>query len=462
MQVKTIIRACLWACLLLGGGLLQSQELLTVSGTVSDDDGPLIGATVTVKGTTKGTVTDVDGAFTLEDVDGTDSLQVTYIGYDPQTIAVAGQTTFTIDLSENISNLGEVVVIGYQEVKRSDLTGATAVVPSEQINKTVSNSLAESLQGLASGITVRNGGAPGSGAVIEIRGAASFVNTSPLYVIDGMIADANVTFNNNDIESVQILKDASAAAIYGSRAANGVIIITTKSGRKGPIRPSLSVTTGIQQIPQRWDVMDASGFAELQRTSYQNSGLEPPASVGSDFDPNIDTDWQDEIIKNGSTLDANLSASGGSDNLKYFVSGSHFRNEGVIIGRGFNRTAFRVNSTLDLGRITIGENLVLTNNNIEQPLGGFDTGNPFYDMVSMLPVIPVRGDRYISDTNPGGWGLGTVDAVTYAKNQVAVTDLLREKINFLKLIGNAYVQVELLKGLRYKFNVGLENSDDFS
>ncbi|WP_116106681.1 SusC/RagA family TonB-linked outer membrane protein [Lewinella sp. IMCC34191] len=460
--MKHLLQVCLWACLLSSGGLLHAQDLLTVSGTVSDDDGPLIGATVTVKGTTRGTVTDIDGGFTLEEVQATDSLQVTYVGYTPRTIAVAGQTSFDIDLSENISNLGEVVVIGYQEVKRSDLTGATAVVPSEQINKTVSNSLAESLQGLASGITVRNGGAPGSGAVIEIRGAASFVNTSPLYVIDGMIADANVTFNNNDIESVQILKDASAAAIYGSRAANGVIIITTKSGRKGPIRPSLSVTTGIQTIPQRWDVMDAAGFAELQRTSYRNSGLEVPASVGDDFDPSIDTDWQDEVIRTGSTLDANLSASGGSDNLKYFLSGSHFRNEGVIIGRGFNRTAFRVNSTLDLGRITVGENLVLTNNNIQQPLGGFDTGNPFYDMVTMLPVIPVRGDRYISDTNPGGWGIGTVDAVSYAKNQVAVTDLLREKINYLKLIGNAYVQVELLKGLRYKFNVGLENSDDFA
>ena len=404
----------------------------------------------------------LDGAFTLAGVAASDSLQVTYIGYEPQTLAVAGQTTFDINLSENISNLGEVVVIGYQEVKRSDLTGATAVIPTEQINRTVANSLAESLQGLASGITVRNGGAPGAGATIEIRGAASFVNTNPLYVIDGMIADANVTFNNNDIESVQILKDASAAAIYGSRAANGVIIITTKSGRKGPIRPSLSVTTGIQQIPRRWDVMDARAYAELQRTSYTNSGLEPPASVGANFDPSIDTDWQDEVIRRGNTLDANLSASGGSDNLRYFVSGSHFRNEGVIIGRGFNRTAFRVNSTLDLGRLTIGENLVLTNNNIQQPLGSFDTGNPFYDMVTMLPVIPVRGDAYTSDTNPGGWGIGTVDAVSYAKNQVAVTDLLREKINFLKLIGNAYVQVELFKGLKYKFNVGLENSDDFS
>ncbi|PPK88636.1 TonB-linked SusC/RagA family outer membrane protein [Neolewinella xylanilytica] len=462
MQRSFFYTYCLWACLLVSGSVLSAQDLLSVSGTVTDEEGPLIGATVAVKGTGQGTVTGVDGGFTLNEVAPDDSLQVTYVGYASQTIAVGGQTTFTINLSENISNLGEVVVIGYQEVKRSDLTGATAVVPSEQINKTVTNSLAESLQGLASGVTVRSGGAPGAGATIEIRGAASFVNTNPLYVIDGMIADANVTFNNNDIESVQILKDASAAAIYGSRAANGVIIITTKSGRKGPIRPSLSVTTGIQQIPNRWDVMDAAGYAELQRTSYRNSGLEVPASVGDDFDPTIDTDWQDEVIQTGSTLDANLSASGGSDNLKYFVSGSHFRNDGVIIGRSFNRTAFRVNSTLNLGRITVGENLVLTNNNIRQPLGGFDTGNPFFDMVTMLPVIPVQADEYISDTNPGGWGIGTVDAVSYAKNQVGVTDLLREKINFLKLIGNAYVQVELVKGLRYKFNVGLENSDDFS
>lgn len=459
---KSILQTVLLFCLLLAGGLSVVHGQSAVSGTVTDGDQPLIGATVMVRSSATGTVTDLDGNFLLSNVKATDSLSISYTGYRTQIIGVAGRSTLAVQLLPDATALDEVVVIGYQSVKRSDLTGATSIVKAEEISKTVTNSLAESLQGLTSGVTVRNSGAPGGGSVIEIRGAASFVNTNPLYVIDGMIADANVTFNNNDIASVQILKDASAAAIYGSRAANGVIIITTKSGRKGAIKPSFSVSSGVQSIPNRWDVMDASGYAALQSTSFTNSGLAVPASVGADFDPTINTDWQEEILRSGNTLDANFSASGGSDQLSFFASASHFRNKGVVIGRDFNRTALRINSTLNLGRITIGENLVVTDNNTNRPLGGFDTGNPFFDMATMLPVIPVQGERYVSETNPGGWGIGTVDAVTFAKNQVAVTDLLRENVNFLKLIGNAYLKVELVKGLSYKFNVGIESSNDLA
>lgn len=460
--MKSIIQIILPLLLVFISAATFAQATLSVSGMVEDGRQPLIGATVTVKGTTSGTVTDIDGRFTLQKVAADDSLLVSYVGYNTRAFAVNGQTEMTILLDENVNELDEVVVIGYQAVKRSDLTGATSVIKSEEINKTVTGSLAESLQGLTSGVTVRNGGAPGSGATIEIRGAASFVNTNPLYVIDGMIADANVTFNNNDIESVQVLKDASAAAIYGSRAANGVIIITTKKGRKGAIKPSFSIISGIQQIPNRWDVMNAAEYAELQRTSYTNSGLTPPASVGTEFDPNVDTDWQEETLQTGSALDANFSASGGSDNLSFFVSGSHYRNEGVVIGRDFNRTALRINSTLKLNRVTVGENLVLTNSNTNRPLGSFDTGNPFFDMATMLPVIPVRDESYVSENNPAGYGIGTPNAVSFAKNQVAVVDLLRERVNFLKLIGNAYVDVELARGLNYKFNVGIESSADFA
>lgn len=440
-----------------------SQTQLNISGTVTDSDGvPLPGANVIVANSSLGTSTDFDGKFYLAGVPQNAVLNVSYLGYKTQMVSVKDKSIFDIVLESDDNALDEVVVIGYQTVKKRDLTGATSLIDPEKSNKNISNSLAESLQGLTSGVTVRNGGQPGQNSQIEIRGTSSFVNSAPLYIIDGMIADANQTINNNDIESIQILKDASAAAIYGSRAANGVIIVTTKSGKKGPLRVTVSVNTGIQNVPKTWDLMNSAEYAEMQTTSFTNSGLTPPLSVGANFDPSIDTDWQDEIIRTGNTTDLNVSVSGGGDNGTYFLSGSHFENKGVLIGRSFQRSTLRINTELTRGKVTVGENILLSNSNTRQPLASFDTGNPFFDMVSMLPVIPVRSDEFINDLNPGGWGIGYVDAVTYAKNQVAVTDILREKINYAKIVGNAFVKVDLLEGLSYKFNAGVEASFDFS
>jgi TonB-linked SusC/RagA family outer membrane protein len=440
-----------------------SQSQLSISGTVKDSEGVrLPGASVLVINTNLGTSTDFDGKFNLSKVPSNAKLRVSYLGYVTQVVSVNNKSIINVVLEEVANSLDEIVVIGYQTIKKSDLTGATSIIDPEKSNKNITNSLAESLQGLTSGVTVRNGGQPGQNSQIEIRGTSSFVNSTPLYIIDGMIADANQTINNNDIESIQILKDGSAAAIYGSRAANGVIIVTTKSGKKGPLKISASAVTGVQYIPKTWDLMDNNDFAEMQSTSYTNSGLTPPPSVSSNFNPNINTNWQDEILRAGNTLDLNISASGGGDNSSYFISASHFENKGVLIGRSFQRSTLRINTEFKRGKVTIGENILLSNSNSKQPLGSFDTGNPFFDMAIMLPVIPVRGDEFITDQNLGGWGIGNVDAVTFAKNQVAVADVLREKINFAKVVGNAFVKVDLLEGLSYKFNTGIEASFDFS
>jgi len=440
-----------------------AQNGQNITGTVKDSQGATLpGANISVVGTNASTSTDIDGKFSLNNVPSSASLKVSFLGYVDQIMAVNNKSVINITLKTAENSLDEVVVIGYQSVKKRDLTGATSLIDPKKSNKIVSNSFAESIQGLASGVTVRNGGQPGQNSQIEIRGAASFVNSNPLYIIDGMIADANATINNNDIESIQILKDASAAAIYGSRAANGVIIITTKSGKKGPLKFSISSLTGVQEIPKTWDLMNNAEFAQMQRTSYTNSGLTPPSSVGANFNPNINTNWQDEIVRTGSVLDLNLSASGGGENSSYFLSGSHFENKGVLIGRSFQRSSFRINTEFKRGIITIGENIVLTNTNTYQPLNSIDTGNPFFDMAIMLPTIPVKGDQYVNANNPGGWGIGTVDAVTYAKNQVAVNDILREKINNGKVVGNAFIKVNILDGLSYKFNTGVEASFDFS
>ena len=440
-----------------------SQNEITISGEIKGSDGtPLPGANVLISGTQSGATADFDGKFVLRNVLSNAVLDVTYIGFQTQSIQVNGRATINVVLIPDSNNLDEVVIIGYQSIKKKDLTGAVSVVDAIKINKNISNTLAESLQGLAAGITVRNGGQPGQNAQIEIRGAASFVNSNPLYIIDGMIADANQTVNNNDIESVQILKDASAAAIYGSRAANGVIIIKTKAGKEGPLKISVTVNTGVQKIPQTWDAMNNTQYADLQKTSFTNSGLIPPASVGANFNPNINTDWQNEVTQTGNTLDLNIGASGGGKNSSYYLSASQFENKGVLIGRSFQRSTFRINTQMKKGIVTIGENLLLSNSNTKQPLGSFDTGNPFFDMVTMLPVIPVKSAEYINANNPGGWGIGSVEAVSFSKNQVAVTDVLRERINFAKIVGNAFVNVDLMEGLSYKFNVGIEASFDFS
>jgi TonB-linked SusC/RagA family outer membrane protein len=437
-------------------------DLAILSGKVTDNANVAIpGVNVVLKGTSTGTTTDENGDFRLElseDQMNNGVLVFSFIGYTTVEETIGGRTNIAIALKEDVTALSEVVVIGYQTVDKKDLTGAVSVVNPNLAGAVTSNSVAESLQGLAPGVTVRSGGAPGQMSRIEIRGAASFTNTDPLYVIDGMIADANTTLNNNDIESVQILKDASAAAIYGSRAANGVIIITTKRGKEGTPKVGFSAKYGFQSIPQRWDLMDNREFAATQTTQYQNSGHAPLPSVSNAFNPAVNTNWQDEMLRTGSLEDYNLTVSGGSAASTYLISGSYFRNEGVLIGHSFKRGSLRINSTTTRGRVTFGENLVLTNSNTKTPR----EGNPFYDMAIMLPVIPVKDPAYISATNPEGWGIGTVDAVTYGFNPVAVNNLSLGTNNYAKLVGNTYLDVKIADWLKYRFNVGAEVSFDFN
>lgn len=438
-----------------------AQEIdITVSGIVTDstDNLPLPGVNVVLKGTKTGTQTGADGHYVLTiPSDGT--LVFSFLGYVSQEIQTAGRTTVDVLLQTDTKQLQEVVVIGYQTVNKRDLTGAVSVINPNDAQRVTATSVAESLQGLSPGITVRNSGVPGQNASIQIRGVSSFLNTDPLYVIDGMIADANITVNSNDVESIQVLKDASAAAIYGSRAANGVVIITTKHGKEGTSKVNFSAKYGIQQIPKRYDLMNSSQFAAMQRTQYENSGATPLASVAeATFDPSINTNWQDQVLQTGSLQDYNLSVSGGSRESSYLISGSYFMNDGYVTGRTFERTSLRINTQSKKGRVTFGENLLLSNSVTVAP----ETGNPIVDMATMLPVIPVQDDSYITSQNPQGWGIGTDDAVTYAYNPVAVRNLSRVKTNYVKIIGNVFADVKLTDWLSYRFNAGLETSFDFT
>ncbi len=434
-------------------------DIVTVTGKVMDDTQTGIpGVNILLKGTTTGTTTDANGDYSLPvpDADVNGTLVFSFIGYVTVEEAIGGRTSINVSLNPDVTSLNEVVVIGYQTIEKRDLTGAVSVVNTQESRRITANTVAESIQGLAAGVTVRNTGAPGSGAKIDIRGTGTFGANEPLYVIDGMLSTATPDFNPNDIESIQILKDASAAAIYGSRAGNGVIIITTKKGKKGPMQVSGSLKTGVQEFHKRWDLMNSQQFADLNSQAYINSGLTPQTSVSTEFDPNINTDWQDAIMRTGSVQDYNVTLSGGGEGSTFLVSGNYFKNKGTIIDNSFDRANLRLNTTADRGRFKFGQFLLLSHAHTD-----FMEGDPFVDMIRMLPTMPIQGSRYLSGNNPEGWAIGDwTYANTFASNPVALQNLQQRDQYSYKARGNAFVEVELIEGLAYKFNTGLELSFD--
>lgn len=432
-----------------------------IKGKVTGSDSlPLANVSVQEKGTANGVVTRDDGTFSITVADGNAVLVFTHTGFQTQEVPLNGRTDIPVTLVTETAKLDEVVVIGYQSVRKKDLTGATGVVDMADANKVTANSVGESIQGLVPGVTVRNTGAPGANAKIEIRGMANFSDATPLYVIDGMLADANTTVNTDDIASIQVLKDASAAAIYGSKAGNGVIIITTKKGKEGPAKFSFSAKYGIQQIPKRWDMMDASQYLQTVKQEYQNSGVNLPAGIAAQLSNNtIQTNWQDAIYRTGNNQDYNLSVSGGSKTGSYLLSGSYFKNQGVLIGNSFERASVRINTEAKKGRFTVGENLMLSSSNARNPGGGI---NAFYEVPQMLPVIAVQGNQYKSiQYNPAGWGMGTTDMPTYASNYAAVNALDKMFSTYAKILGNTYAEFKFTDWLSYRFNLGMEASFDY-
>ncbi len=430
-------------------GVLESfgtQADITVTGRVTDENGEgLPGATVAVKNSSVGTITDIDGSFSVKIPDDAQTLVFSFVGYQMQEVAFTGQTTFDIQLKLDYTSLQEVVVVGYGEQKKADLTGAVSVVETEEVQKRQATTVAEAMQGLATGVNIRGGGQPGSEAQIQIRGLSNFSGQPPLYVIDGMITTANRDFNPNDIESIQILKDASAAAIYGSRAANGVIIITTKKGKEGPLQVKFAGKTGVQQIP-RYDLANRDEFIEINNMAYDNAGV-----TRQDHDVTNDTDWQDETFQTGRIQDYNLSFAGGGPNGTYLISGNYFENKGTVISTGFERLSFRVNTSAKKGIFSVGENLAITNAQADEM-----SGNPIIDVVRLLPTIPVYDEN-----NPGGYGYGSESrARTFGTNPVALADFSDRMNENFRVRGNFWSEIKPVDFLTYRLNVGYNASFD--
>jgi TonB-linked SusC/RagA family outer membrane protein len=444
--------------------LLLAQQRM-IAGNVIDNTGkPLAGISVTVKGTTRGVATDSLGAFSIM-AENSAVLEISAVGYATQEITVGGQTTLNITLAQGNQSLNEVVVIGYQSVRRRDLTGATSVINAQNTQRLASRSLPEQLQGLAAGVAVRSGGAPGQEAVVNIRGLSTVLgNGNPLYVIDGMFSDPNTTVNPNDIETIQVLKDASAAAIYGSRAGNGVIIITTKRGREGPLKISATARYSRSTVPNTYDMMNASEYVAINKQAYQNAGYALQSGVANWNGTN--TDWADLILQTGSLQDYNITVSGGGRNSGILVSASYLKDEGTLLGHSFERAALRINSDASRGRFKLTENLMISNSTRKSPkqdnpaVGDFEVGNPWYDLFNNLPILPVRDPSFVSSANPSGYSIGSNAARTFSRNPIAIADLWNVRSTFFKLLGNVYLDARITNSLSYRFNIGGETSFD--
>ena len=422
-----------------------SQDV-TITGTVTDANSePLVGVNVLVKGTTTGAITDIDGNFSVSGKKGS-TLVFSYIGMLTQEVVYKG-TALRVVMKDDSKALEEVVVIGYQTVKKSDLTGAVAVVDTKEMKKSAAGTLVSQMQGLATGINVRSSGRAGEDASIEIRGVGSLSNNSPLWVIDGMITDPGVDFNPADAESIQILKDASAAAIYGSRAANGVIIVTTKKGTKGPMKVNVSVKETLEWSP-KFDLMNAAEYIKYNDIAYNEAIKDGIATVNStQKHSQYDTNWQDEVLKTALVQDYNVSLSGGGDSGSYFVSAGYYNNDGVSYGNTFDRYSFRVNTQGKKGWFSFGENLAysLTNTDPNQT-------NTYNDFLRMMPTIPIYDEN-----NPGGYGYGDAAKYnTFGVNPIAREDLEYRHFRQNRLNGSLWLEFKPVEFLSYKFNGGID------
>ncbi|MCK9344258.1 MAG: SusC/RagA family TonB-linked outer membrane protein, partial [Massilibacteroides sp.] len=432
------------------------QEGTTIKGTILDVTGlPIIGANVTIKGTTIGTITDLDGNFSLQ-IPQNAILTISYIGYKPMEVNTQGKKTFNLVLKEDAEALEEVVVIGYGVQKKADLTGAVASVKAKDLNVESNTNIMRALQGKMSGVEiVSNGGEPGNGNSVMIRGVGTFNNNAPLYIVDGMYMDGIDFINPNDIESIDVLKDASSAAIYGSRAANGVIIVTTKSGSNTSGVPTItaSANLGFQNASKKIDVLNASQWSQITTESRQAAGLD---ALPLALNPEADNDFQDLMMQTGLMQTYNVSAKGGSQNFKYYVGGGYTNQDGIISQTGYERLNLQVKTEFKKGILTVGENVLIS----------FERQKPSTRNVSrkggivgsMLNSIPAY--NIYDENQDGGYNGPTGDALTWA-NPVAIMDMTAKRNEYSKTYVNTYAELELPYNLKYKLNVNTDLKNDY-
>lgn len=435
--------------------LHAQQQAKTVTGTVTDVSGePIIGANIRIKGTTTGTITDIDGNFSIE-AEPQSVIEVSYIGYLTQETVINNQKSIRFLLKEDTKTLDEVVVIGYGVQKKADLTGSVANIYTEKLNTQSNANIGQALQGKIAGVDiVSQGGAPGSGTRIMVRGIGTLNNASPLYIVDGMYMNSIDHINPNDIASIDVLKDASSAAIYGSRAANGVIIVTTKEGSNTEGKPiiDLSVNLGISTASKFLDMLDAKGWAEVTTIARQAIG-KPALDMATDLANKPDNDWQDIMFRPALMQNYNLSVKGGGKYSTYYTGLGYFNQDGIVKGTNYQRYNIQSKNDYKRGIFSAGTNLIISFSH-DKPLHQELRGGMIGTILQSVPTL----EKY-DDTREGGYGGTYGDVVNIPHPLAIIDDNIMDRYNEnVKIFANLYAQIELFKGLKYKLNL----TPDFS
>jgi TonB-linked SusC/RagA family outer membrane protein len=448
-----------------------------ITGTITDEKQvPLIGATVTVKGTKTGTTTDVAGKFTLTVPDNTKTLVVSYVGMQAQELEIGNSNIINASLKSSSGTLTDVVVVGYGTSRKANLTTAQSSVSSKEIERTVNTTFEQAIQGRAAGVYItQNSGQPGGGISVNIRGINSLGRTQPLYVIDGVQIQVgeDVSFgsssssnplaglNPSDIEDIQILQGPSATAIYGSRASNGVILVTTKRGKSGEVKINYGYQYNLQTPPKHLDVMNLSQYAQMVNEFHVLAGGTTPQEF---LDPALlgeGTDWQKELFNNAAMQKHQLSLSGGSNNTTYYLSGEYLKQEGVAAGSGFNRYSFRLNlDNKPREWATIGANL--SYNQTKEKLTATNYGDAQSPLIAsalqLTPQIPVKNFN-------GSWG-GS-DPVNGANqfapiNPLAIAALITNENIRKQFLGGLNIGITIMKGLVLRSSLNGSTGNGFA
>ncbi|MCF6359398.1 MAG: TonB-dependent receptor, partial [Cyclobacteriaceae bacterium] len=440
------------------GALSEQTEVITITGRVisEDDNGPLPGVNIILKGTRTGSVTDVDGKYKIEVPDENAVLVYSSIGFATQEITVGNRSTIDVTLASDIQALNEIVVVGYGSQEKKDVTGAIGSVSTEDFAAQPVTRIDQALQGRVAGVTVTNSsGAPGGTVSIRVRGANSITgNNDPLYVIDGFVGgDFNIV-NPADIESIQVLKDASATAIYGSRGSNGVVLITTKSGVSGKSQLTFTARFSTSEVLKKWDLMDAGTFAEVanqRATAFGSTPKFTDADIAS-YKANGGTDWQDELFSRAAGQEYQLDYSGGNDAVKYFVSGNYYDQDGIVLNSGYERFSLRTNVNAKLSdKLTADIRLNFIRRETNNVGGAGTISGALAGPLSWSPTTPVR------DANGNLTLFDPISSIKENPVELALNDYIQQRSTFLTY---ASLNYKIIDGLTFDVAVGFNYSNN--
>ncbi|PIB27162.1 hypothetical protein BFP77_14045 [Maribacter sp. 4U21] len=439
----------------------------TITGTVADQDGtPLPGASIVVKGTTNGTQTDFDGNFSIDVANENATLIISYIGFSTQEIPLEARTTLSIVLNEDSAQLEEVVLVGYGKLSRENLTGAVSSVNSDKIDAFPAASVEQSLAGKLPGVQLsQSSGQPGAGISVRVRGITSISGgNEPLYVIDGVpFFNSDVrglngisSINPNDIESIQVLKDASSTAIYGSRGANGVVLVTTKTGKAGA-KPSIVYSTWLstRRVRKKLNLMNGDEFLDFQRQFFENSGSPLPDEIAQI--QNSNTDWQDEVFRNGVATNHNISMSGGNENTQYYVSLNSLNEQGIILNSDFKRLSFRTNLDAKLNNTFSIKTSITGSNSVQNGFSEAENNNTNSFLTSGVgSVLLALPTEPVLDSDGNFSNIFPYDFANQVENPVGYAKQILDKTTVKRFLGNFTLESKIIEGLNNYTRLGVD------